>query len=225
MSVLQFLLELSDRQAAEAVRCRIDFKDAVGMELDDPGFHHSVLTDFRERLAEDGRADKLFALVLERIEAAGPVTDEWGERYGRAARLGGTPTRPKTRIKDTGDDVYIGVTERTPSPTRAREDLLSALRFAGPVLATLLLPALDLDVPPRQCVLDLIGIQSGLPRQIFRADPVGMLPQDPGDLPGPQLGIPERSAFVLFDDCRQVLTRTADHQALPVVLRVNRMDG
>ncbi|MCT9010567.1 transposase [Streptomyces rhizosphaerihabitans] len=63
VSVLQFLLKLSDRQAAETVRCRIDFKYAMGMELDDPGFHHSVLTDFRERLAEDGRADKLLDLV------------------------------------------------------------------------------------------------------------------------------------------------------------------
>lgn len=50
--VLQFLLGLSDRQAAEAVRCRIDFKYAMAMELDDPGFHHSVLADFRDRLAE-----------------------------------------------------------------------------------------------------------------------------------------------------------------------------
>lgn len=43
VSVLQFLLDLSDRDAAEAVRCRIDFKYALGLELDDPGFHHSVL--------------------------------------------------------------------------------------------------------------------------------------------------------------------------------------
>lgn len=35
--VLQFLLGLSDRQAAEAVRCRIDFKYAMAMELDAPG--------------------------------------------------------------------------------------------------------------------------------------------------------------------------------------------
>ena len=43
VSVLQFLLDLSDRGAAEAVRCRIDFKYALGLDLDDPGFHHSVL--------------------------------------------------------------------------------------------------------------------------------------------------------------------------------------
>jgi hypothetical protein len=54
VSVLQFLLDLSDRDAAEAVRCRIDFKYALGLDLDDPGFHHSVLGDFRERLLEGG---------------------------------------------------------------------------------------------------------------------------------------------------------------------------
>ena len=74
-SVLQFLLELSDRQAAEAVRCRIDFKYALGLELEDPGFHHSLLGDFRDRLAEDGRADELFSLALERIKTAGLVKE------------------------------------------------------------------------------------------------------------------------------------------------------
>src|ERR1700733_1260565 len=64
VSVLQFLLNLSDRQAAEAVRCRIDFKYALALELDDPGFDHSVLTDFRDRLAQDGHADELLGLAL-----------------------------------------------------------------------------------------------------------------------------------------------------------------
>jgi Transposase domain (DUF772) len=35
-SMLQFLPDLSDRNAAEAVRCRIDFKYALGLDLDDP---------------------------------------------------------------------------------------------------------------------------------------------------------------------------------------------
>jgi transposase len=71
--VLQFLHNLSDRQAAEAVRCRIDFKYALAMELDDPGFHHSVLSDFRDRLAVDDRADRLLDLALERLRVAGRV--------------------------------------------------------------------------------------------------------------------------------------------------------
>ncbi len=71
--MLQFLHGHSDRAAAEAVRCRIDFKYALCLELDDPGFHHSVLTDFRDRLLEDARADVLLDLALERIKEAGLV--------------------------------------------------------------------------------------------------------------------------------------------------------
>jgi transposase len=73
VSVLQFLLNLSDREAAEAVRCRIDFKYALALELDDPGFHHSVLSDFRDRLAADGRADALLDLALARLKETGLV--------------------------------------------------------------------------------------------------------------------------------------------------------
>ncbi|GHE63364.1 transposase [Streptomyces capitiformicae] len=76
--VLQFLLGRSDRQAAEAVRCRIDFKYA--MELDDPGFHHSVLADFRDRLAEDDRADRLLDLALARLKEVGLVRERTTQR-------------------------------------------------------------------------------------------------------------------------------------------------
>ncbi|MEU5645955.1 IS1182 family transposase [Streptomyces milbemycinicus] len=78
--VLQFLLGLSDRQAAEAVRCRIDFKYALAMELDDPGFHHSVLADFRERLTQDDRADRLLDLALARLKEAGLVRERTTQR-------------------------------------------------------------------------------------------------------------------------------------------------
>ncbi|WP_274559851.1 IS1182 family transposase [Streptomyces spiramyceticus] len=51
VSVLQFVEGLTDRQAAEAVRARIDVKYALGLELDDTGFDFSVLSEFRDRLA------------------------------------------------------------------------------------------------------------------------------------------------------------------------------
>ncbi|WP_369250611.1 transposase [Streptomyces sp. R41] len=78
--VLQFLLGLSDRQAAEAVRCRMDFKYAMALELDDPGFHHSVLADFRNRLAEGDRADRLLDLALARLKEAGLVRERTTQR-------------------------------------------------------------------------------------------------------------------------------------------------
>ncbi|MFF5158524.1 transposase [Streptomyces sp. NPDC000348] len=69
--LLQFPLGLSDRPAAQAVRCRIDFKYAMAMEPEDSGFHHSVLADFRDRLAEEDRADRLLDLARARLMEAG----------------------------------------------------------------------------------------------------------------------------------------------------------
>ncbi|WP_433685779.1 hypothetical protein [Nocardia sp. CA-119907] len=50
------------------------------MELDDPGFHHSVLSDFRDRLAEGDRADRLLDLALARLTAAGLVRERTTQR-------------------------------------------------------------------------------------------------------------------------------------------------
>src|SRR5207237_7060289 len=54
VTVFQFLEHLSDRQAADAVRARIDWKYALGLELTDPGFHFSVLGEIRARLVAGG---------------------------------------------------------------------------------------------------------------------------------------------------------------------------
>jgi len=64
VTVLQFLEGLSDRNAAEAVRGRIDWKYLLCMELEDPGFDYSVLCEFRSRLLEGGVERRLFDKVL-----------------------------------------------------------------------------------------------------------------------------------------------------------------
>src|SRR5689334_2803327 len=48
--ILQFLENLTDLQAANAVRTRIDWKYLLGLALTDPGFEASVLSEFRTRL-------------------------------------------------------------------------------------------------------------------------------------------------------------------------------
>jgi transposase len=58
MTVVQFLEGLPDRQAADGVRGRIDLKYALGLELGDPGFDFSILSDFRKRLVE-GEAEQV----------------------------------------------------------------------------------------------------------------------------------------------------------------------
>jgi transposase len=55
VTVLQFAEGLSDRQAADAVRGRLDWKYALGLELDDPGFDASILCEFRSRLLGGGQ--------------------------------------------------------------------------------------------------------------------------------------------------------------------------
>ena len=55
VTVMQFSEGLSDRQAAEAVRARIDWKYALGLQLTDPGFNFSVLSEFGLRQVEVGK--------------------------------------------------------------------------------------------------------------------------------------------------------------------------
>ena len=62
--VMQFMENLSDKQAAEAVRARIDWKYALGLEMENPGFDSSVLTNFRVRLVANGAEERLLNRLL-----------------------------------------------------------------------------------------------------------------------------------------------------------------
>jgi transposase len=84
VTVLQFAEGLSDRQAAEAVRGRIDWKYALGLAPDDPGFHHSVRCEFRARLLGGGLEHLLLEDLLAACRAHGLL-----RRRGRQP-----PTRP-----------------------------------------------------------------------------------------------------------------------------------
>jgi transposase len=67
--LLQYAEGLSDRQAADAVRTRIDWKYLLGLELTDGGFHYSVLSEFRDRLLRGSIEQRLFEKVLEHLKA------------------------------------------------------------------------------------------------------------------------------------------------------------
>jgi transposase len=71
ITVMQFAEGLSDRQAAQAVRARIDWKYALGLELTDPGFDFSVLSEFRSRLVEGGSEHLLLESLLEACKERG----------------------------------------------------------------------------------------------------------------------------------------------------------
>ena len=134
VSVLQFLLDLSDRDAAEAVRCRIDFKYALGLDLDDPGFHHSVLGDFRDRLLEEGRADRLLDLALARLKEAGLVRERTSQRTDSTHVL--AAVRDLTRLELVTEAVRAALEELARTAGQALEGLVDddwGRRYGRPV--------------------------------------------------------------------------------------------
>jgi transposase len=73
VTVLQFRENLSDRQAAEQVLARIDWKYLLGLELTDAGFDFSVLSEFRARLLAGGSEALLLDKLLGRCREMGLV--------------------------------------------------------------------------------------------------------------------------------------------------------
>ncbi len=70
----------SDADAAEAVRARIDWKDALALELDDPGVDASILVDFRHRLLPHGAEERLLTILLGTRVAAGMLRSRGRQR-------------------------------------------------------------------------------------------------------------------------------------------------
>jgi IS5 family transposase len=73
VTVFQMAEDLTDRQAAEAVRTRIDWKYALGLGLADPGFDDSILSEFRARVAGGGLDQVVLDTLLKQLAAGGLV--------------------------------------------------------------------------------------------------------------------------------------------------------
>jgi transposase len=73
VTIFQEVEDLTDRQAAEAVRTRIDWKYALGLDLADPGFDHSILSEFRGKVAAGGLEQVVLDALLEKLAAEGLV--------------------------------------------------------------------------------------------------------------------------------------------------------
>ena len=80
VTTFQFAENLTDRQTAEAVRSRIDWKYALGLSLTDSGFDYSVLSEFRGRLVGSGRVDSLLDRLLEVCKAKGLIRERGQQR-------------------------------------------------------------------------------------------------------------------------------------------------
>src|SRR5260370_25006874 len=98
---MQFLEGLSDRQAADAVRGRLDWKYLHGLELDDPGFDHSVLAEFRHRLVAKNEELRIFDLLLARLKEGGYVKARGRQRSDSTHVL--AKIRRLNRIEEVGE--------------------------------------------------------------------------------------------------------------------------
>ncbi len=78
--ILQFVEGLSDTQAADAVRSRIDVKYLLGLPLEDPGFDASVLSEFRTRVLAGGAEAQVLTQLLEHCKAQGWLRERQRQR-------------------------------------------------------------------------------------------------------------------------------------------------
>lgn len=104
VTIMQFAENLTDRQAADAVRGRIDWKYALSLDLDDPGFDFSVLSEFRTRLLEGGAEDLLFEQMLALFNERGWVKARGRQRTDSTHILGAV--RNLNRLEIVGETLH-----------------------------------------------------------------------------------------------------------------------
>ncbi len=109
VTVMQFSEGLSDRQAAEAVRARIDWKYVLGLELDDPGFDYSVLSEFRQRLVAGQKEQMLLDELLGRLKELKLLKERGQQRTDSTHILGAV--RQLNRIEIVGEALRQALNE------------------------------------------------------------------------------------------------------------------
>jgi len=100
VTVMQFAENLSDRQAADAVRDRIAWKYALGLELTDPGFDFSVLSEFRQRLLAHEAGQRLLDEMLQVFREKGYVKARGQQRTDSTHVL--AAVRELNRLENVG---------------------------------------------------------------------------------------------------------------------------
>jgi hypothetical protein len=88
VSILQFMEKLPDRQAVEAMVFDVRWKCALGMELEEGGFHPTVLVRFRERLLAHGMEGIGFETTLDILRKAGYLSKKTARRLDSTHVLG-----------------------------------------------------------------------------------------------------------------------------------------
>jgi len=155
VTILQFAERLSDREAAEAVRARIDWKYLLGLELSDPGFDYSILSRFRDRLIEGHAEMLLLGRLLDQCKSVGLLrarsdmrTDSThivaSIRNMNRSELVGETLRAALNVLSTVDPIWVTANvdaswylkyarrfECNRQPHQAKDDIIAAAEEIG----------------------------------------------------------------------------------------------
>jgi transposase len=120
--IVQHAEGLTDRQVVEAVRSRIDLKYALGLELTDCGFDHSVLSEYRDRLIAGGVEGKLLDDMLDKFQARGWLGGRGRQRTDSTHVL--AATRKLNRLETIGETMRCALNDlATVAPDWLREQV------------------------------------------------------------------------------------------------------
>lgn len=109
ISIMQFTEDLSDRQAAESVRGRIDWKYLIGLELVDPGFNYSILSEFRQRLIDGGLEQNLLDTMLNVLAEDGLIKKRGKQRTDSTHVV--AAIRQLNRLETIGETMRFALNE------------------------------------------------------------------------------------------------------------------
>jgi transposase len=168
VTLLQFAEGLPDRQAADAVRSRIEWKYLLGLELADPGFDHTILSEFRGRLVEHQATSRLCDLVLGRLQALGVIRARGRQRSDSTHVLG--VIRAINRLELVGEAMRAALNAlavAAPEWLRGHAQPEWFARY-GPRVAHARLPERPTE---RQALADIIGADgSALLHAVYGAE-------------------------------------------------------
>jgi len=120
VTAFQYMENLSDRAAAEAVRIRLDWKYALHLPLEYAGFNFSVLSEFRDRVIKHQAEARLFEQLLEQLGGLGLIKRRGRQRTDSLAVL--TKVRDLNRLELVVETLRLAVRAllaTDPSWTRA----------------------------------------------------------------------------------------------------------
>jgi transposase len=177
ITVVQFMEGLPDRQAADAVRGRIDLKYALGLELTDPGFDFTILSDFRKRLVEGGAEHLLLDAMLALFKEQGWLKERQRQRSDSTHVL--AKVRAINRLMCVGEAIRFALNSLAIEASEwllAHSDPEWVDRYGHRIEES----RLPRSQEERQAVAELIGCDgSKLLRDIFAADAPAVLREIP----------------------------------------------